>query len=102
MALLGAELLQDELGGEVVAPAVHVAEDLPERRGRDMCERNGRLRRDALLGFAGDLHAGALQGLLEERSGGESRPVRELAVERAAVDRQGREGRGLPSAEVRP
>ena len=101
VALRGAELLEDELGGEVVAPAVHVAEDLPERRRGDVRDRHRRLAGDALPRLARDLHAGVLQRPLEERGRGQGRPVRKLSVEDAAVDGERRERRRLAVVEIR-
>ena len=84
-----AELLQQQLGREVVALAVHPADDRGERRRLERCERQLVAALDAGARAAGHVDAGAPQRRPEQERGRERRVPRGAAA---------RTVRGRPSA----
>ena len=97
--LHGAELLDEHLGREVVAHAVHPVHDRGERRRVDRPERHGVVAGRAVGGARprrGRLRARAPS---EELRSGECRVVRRVAADAAAVDDERRERRRLVDVE---
>jgi hypothetical protein len=96
----GAELLQQELGGEVVADAPHPGDDLRERRRLDRSQRHVVV---ALLpdARAADRHSGTAQGVAEEQRGCGRGIARRAAVIAAAVDGERRQRWALVDVEPR-
>src|SRR5581483_1261500 len=96
-----AELLDEHLGHEVVAHAIHPLHDARDRRRVDGGERRRRFRRVSVRGAARDADAHARQGAAKLLRGGERRVGGGGAADPAAVDDERRERRRLDDVEGR-
>ncbi len=97
------EMLEQDLGREVVALVVHVAQDAREGR-REQGRDRKRLRVDARRAGAGgpdDAHAGLGESLAEQKGGRVSRCARDASEVAPPVDGQRRERGRLVDEEVR-
>ena len=93
---VGADLLEQELGGVVVALLVHEADELPERRRVDRARVVASSRRDSEAHPPLQSHAGRLERLGKDAGGDEWRGRARVA---AAIDRERRERRTLVDQE---